>query len=214
MQPLVRLETQACPLPLANVDTDQLIPARFMKEPRSAGYGRYLLHDLRRDAQGGLREDLALNRADASQTAVLVASRNFGCGSSREAAVYALVDHGIRCVIAPSFGDIFASNAVNNGLLPAQVTEADGQRLLDYLGADCRALMVDLEQCRIIGDGLELAFQVRPVWRTRLLNGWDDIDLTLSLVQSIEQYAQQRHQQFPWLAVPVSQVVSAFPQSL
>jgi 3-isopropylmalate/(R)-2-methylmalate dehydratase small subunit len=214
MQPLVRLETQACPLPLANIDTDQLIPARFMKEPRSAGYGRYLLHDVRRDAQGGLREDLALNRADAAQTAVLVAGRNFGCGSSREAAVYALVDHGVRCVIAPSFGDIFASNAVNNGVLPAQVTEADGQRLLDYLGADCRALVVDLEQCRIIGEGLQLAFQVRPVWRTRLLNGWDDIDLTLSLLQAIGQYAQQRHHQFPWLAVPVSHVVSAFPQSL
>ncbi len=214
MQPLVRLETLACPLPLANVDTDQLIPARFMKEPRSVGYGRYLLHDLRRNAEGALRDDLTLNRADAQGAAVLVADRNFGCGSSREAAVYALVDHGIRCVVAPSFGDIFAANAVNNGLLPAQVSESDAARLLEHLGADCRPVVVDLEQCRIISDGLELPFQVRPVWRTRLLNGWDDIDLTLSLLPEIEQYAAQRHQRFPWLATPVRQIVLAFPQSL
>ncbi len=122
MEPIRQLDALACPLAQANVDTDQLIPARFMKEPRSVGYGQFLLHDLRHDESGKPRHDFVLEHPQASQASILVARRNFGAGSSREAAVYALVDFGFRCVIAPSFGDIFASNAVNNGLLPAART--------------------------------------------------------------------------------------------
>ena len=130
MQPFTRLTATACPLPLASVDTDQLIPARFMKRSRAEGYGGHLLYDLRFDADGRPRTGFPLNDPRWAGAQILVARRNFGAGSSREAAVYALVDFGIRCVVAPSFGDIFASNAVNNGLLPARVGEADAEALL------------------------------------------------------------------------------------
>ena len=117
MEKFVRLVTKACPLLLANVDTDQILPARFLKLPRSSELGRVLFHDLRRDAQGNERPDFPLNQPIWRDARVLVAGRNFGGGSSREAAVYALYEAGIRCVVAPSFGDIFAQNAVKNGLL-------------------------------------------------------------------------------------------------
>jgi hypothetical protein len=116
MKPLTRVAGAGCPLGLASVDTDQLIPARFMKRPRSEGYGGYLLHDLRRDEAGAENPDFPLNRPGWREAPILVARRNFGSGSSREAAVYALADHGVRVVLAPTFGDIFASNAVKNEL--------------------------------------------------------------------------------------------------
>ena len=137
MQPFVTLTAPACPLPLSNVDTDQLIPARFMSRPRSEGYGDFLLHDLRRGEAGALDPAFPLNAHPGA--GILVARRNFGCGSSREAAVYALADFGFACVIAPSFGDIFASNAVNNGLLPATVPGAFGLRPLPKPSAIQRA---------------------------------------------------------------------------
>lgn len=189
-------------LPHANVDTDQLIPARFMKEPRSVGYGQFLLYDVRRDAQGVLESDFALNRPHASRAEVLVARRNFGAGSSREAAVYALVDDGFRCVIAPSFGDIFASNAVNNGLLPAVVAEEDAERLLQALEGD-EMVRVDLNEQRIRIGTLAVGFDINPVWRTRLLNGWDDIDMTRQHDRNIDEFANTYAERFPW-AQPVT----------
>ena len=169
-------------LPLDNVDTDQLIPARFMSRPRAEGYGRFLLHDLKADTPA----------ADLPQGArILIAGRNFGSGSSREAAVYALVDFGIRAVLAPSFGDIFAGNAVNNGLLPARV-EADA------LAAIEGEVTVDLQTCTIRHAGGETPFQVDPVWREKLLNGWDDIDLTASRAGEIAAYRARRLRDAPW----------------
>ena len=200
MTPLTTLSGVACPLPLASVDTDQLIPARFMKTPRSAGYGQFLLHDLRRDTSGQLRADWPLNTPDGAAAQVLVARRNFGAGSSREAAVYALVDHGFRCVVAPSFGDIFASNAVNNGLLPAQLEESQVEHLLSLLGSKCVSVQLDLEQQRLLVGATAFFFAVRADWKTKLLNGWDDIDLTLSLQPEIAAFAQKRSAQFPWLS--------------
>jgi 3-isopropylmalate/(R)-2-methylmalate dehydratase small subunit len=200
MEPLRRLANAiACPLPLANVDTDQIIPARFMKQPRAAGYGGFLLHDLRFDADGGSR-GLALDDPTRSGASVLVARRNFGGGSSREAAVYALVDFGFRCVIAPGFGDIFASNAVNNGLLPAVVAEPDAERLIAALEGGLLRLTVDLDSCRIEGAGEPIAFSVDPVWRTKLLNGWDDLDLTLSHADAIRAWAEADAARRPWAA--------------
>lgn len=199
MEPIKTLEALACPLALANVDTDQLIPARFMKEPRSVGYGQFLLHDLRHDEAGKAREGFILNHPEAGEARILVARRNFGAGSSREAAVYALVDFGFRCVIAPSFGDIFASNAVNNGLLPATLPEADIERLLEHLGDAPGPLRVDLEACRIQAGDLELAFTIAPGWRTKLLNGWDDIDLTRQHADEIARFAADYARQRPWL---------------
>ena len=146
MQPITVLDTLGVALAAANVDTDQLIPARFMKEPRSVGYGQFLLYDVRHDEQDTPNPEFILHRPNANDAEVMVSRRNFGAGSSREAAVYALVDYGFRCVVAPSFGDIFASNAVNNGLLPAVVEEDDAARLLAALGDAPAAIHVDLEK--------------------------------------------------------------------
>lgn len=198
MQPFTRLAALACPLPLSGVDTDQLIPARFMKRSRAEGYGAYLLHDLRFDDSGAERPDCPLNRPERRGARILVARRNFGSGSSREAAVYALVDYGIACVIAPSFGDIFASNAVNNGLLPAQVEETQCETLLARLADGLTLVEVDLETCRITADGLAIPFEIDPVWRVKLLNGWDDIDLTLSHADAIEAFRHHDAAARPW----------------
>lgn len=199
MTPFTQLLARACPLALANVDTDQLIPARFMKRSRSEGYGPYLLHDLRFDADGSPVADFPLDDPRWSQCGTLVARRNFGGGSSREAAVYALVDYGIRCVIAPSFGDIFSSNAVNNGLLPAIVDEADCDVLIDALGKGEDLLEVDLEAQTITLAELKLRFSIDPVWRIKLLNGWDDIDLTRSFGGEIEAFRDQDALTRPWI---------------
>ena len=135
---------KAMALDLENIDTDQLIPARFMSVPRVQGYGPYLLHDMRRTEGGTLRADFPLNRHPTAS--VLVTRRNFGSGSSREAAVYALVDAGIRAVIAPTFGDIFSGNAVNNGLLPLTLPSAAVDALLTTLGTDTTEVAIDLAQ--------------------------------------------------------------------
>lgn len=169
-----------------NIDTDQLIPARFMSAPRSAGYGRFLLHDLRGPG-------FPLDAPGAEGASILVAGRNFGSGSSREAAVYALIDAGFSVVIAPSFGDIFASNAVNNGLLPAR---ADTAVLLDAMPAQ---LAVDLAAQTVTGAGTALGFDIDPVWKTKLINGWDDIDMTASYRAEIAQFAAKRREQAPWI---------------
>lgn len=187
---------QAVALPLANVDTDQLIPARFMSVPRADGYGDFLLHDLRRDGQGALRTDIPLNRHKGAS--VLVAGRNFGSGSSREAAVYALVDAGFRAVIAPSFGDIFAGNAVNNGLLPARIEDAACEALLTLLGDGTAHATLDLNTSTIGITGTTLTFALEESWRTKLINGWDDIDLTQQYASRISQYKDIRHQTASW----------------
>jgi 3-isopropylmalate/(R)-2-methylmalate dehydratase small subunit len=202
MQPFRILRATACPLPMANVDTDQLIPARFMSRPRSAGYGDFLLHDLRFSADGVPRPDFPLNLPERAGSGILVARRNFGSGSSREAAVYALVDHGIRCVLAPSFGDIFSGNAVNNGLLPARLDEAATEALLAWLESGGLEVTVDLEACTVSAGELRWTFQVDPVWRTKLLNGWSDVDLTLSHAAAIEAFAGADRQRRPWAWLP------------
>jgi len=186
----------AAVLPLANVDTDQLIPARFMSTPRTQGYGSYLLHDIRRDEDGALLPDFPLNRH--SEASILVARQNFGSGSSREAAVYALVDAGIRAVIAPSFGDIFSSNSINNGLLAARLNESDCAALEQALGEGSAEMQVDLEQLQITLGTQKINFALDDSWRTKLLNGWDDIDLTLQHLTDIAAYRQARIQTAPW----------------
>ena len=187
-------------LPREGIDTDQLIPARFMSAPRSEGYGKFLLHDLRRDG-GAPDPQFPLNRPDANRASILVTARNFGGGSSREAAVYALVDAGFRVVVSSSFGDIFAGNAVNNGLLPAQVSEVDGARLLAALEHPAE-MRVDLQDCRLHLGDLALPFTIDPVRREKLMNGWDDIDLTRSHVDTITSFRGQLAQARPWVLLP------------
>jgi 3-isopropylmalate/(R)-2-methylmalate dehydratase small subunit len=201
MQPFKHLTAIACPVPYANIDTDQLIPARFMKRSRSEGYGSYLLHDMRFDGDGAETPEFPLNRPEWKKAQIIVARRNFGAGSSREAAVYALVDYGIQCVVAPSFGDIFASNAVNNGLLPARVEEEDAEALIQALESGTPEMRVDLESQTISAGDLFLSFKVDPVWRMKLLNGWDDIDLTLSHKDTIARFAMDDAKMRPWAQV-------------
>ncbi|MBY0611167.1 MAG: 3-isopropylmalate dehydratase small subunit [Beijerinckiaceae bacterium] len=198
MKPVRRIEAIACPLPIANVDTDQIIPARFMQQPRAAGYGGFLLHGLR---FGPDCEPLGLplDSPERAGARILVARRNFGGGSSREAAVYALMDFGFSCVIAPSFGDIFASNMVNNGLLPARVSEDDAERLLGALDAGLLTLAVDLETQMISGAGEVVGFSVDPVWRLKLLNGWNDLDLTMSHRDEIDAWSTDYLARCPWV---------------
>lgn len=200
MKPLVEIVGHACPLGIASIDTDQLIPARFMKRPRSEGYGGFLLHDLRRDEDGVEKPDFPLNRAPWRDAPILVARRNFGSGSSREAAVYALVDAGIRVVVAPTFGDIFAANAVQNGLLPAVIDEAEAEELLHVLAAspDCQ-LLVDLNACSLSWNNRAVHIQIDPIWREQLLNGWDDIDVTRSFSNEIARFKTAIERERPWL---------------
>jgi 3-isopropylmalate/(R)-2-methylmalate dehydratase small subunit len=180
-----------------SVDTDQLIPARFMVTPRAAGYGRFLLHDLRFDAEGKANPDFPLNHTpDAS---ILVSRRNFGSGSSREAAVYALVDFGFRVIVAPSFGDIFASNAVNNGLLPARVDDTDA--LLDALSDGPLPAQADLDTQTITVGSLSLPFQIDAIWREKLINGWDDIDLTRAHAAEIATFRAGHQRAAPWVFI-------------
>jgi 3-isopropylmalate/(R)-2-methylmalate dehydratase small subunit len=184
MEKFTRLTAPACPLPLAGIDTDQLAPARFLKRRRAEGYGPVLLHDLRQTP------GFALENPAYEGARILAARRNFGGGSSREAAVYALLDYGIRCVIAPSFGDIFASNAVGNGLLPAIVTEAESEAILQTLQARQPVLTIDLEACVISSDHAAWTFTIDPVWREKLLQGWDDVDLTRSRQEEIDAFVK------------------------
>ena len=189
----------AVALPIEGINTDQLLPARFMSVPRQHGYGAYLLHDLRRDSRGKLRPDFPLNQPQAAGACLLVAPRNFGGGSSREAAVYALVDAGIRAVVAPSFGDIFAGNAANNSLLAAQVTQEDTNHLIEALSAGPMPGTVDLDGCRITLGELEVAFTVDPVRRLKIMNGWDDIDLTQNHQVAIAAYRERLWAARPWV---------------
>jgi 3-isopropylmalate/(R)-2-methylmalate dehydratase small subunit len=186
----------ACALATENIDTDQLIPARFMSTPRVQGYGGFLLHDQRFDEDHNPVPEMALNRHPG--TSVLIARRNFGSGSSREAAVYALVDFGIKAVIAPSFGDIFAGNAVNNGLLPAQVGAETVEQLIAALGADAVAAQIDLETGQATIGAQTIDFQLDPVFRLKLMNGWDDIDLTRQDAPAIAAFQKRRRAQVPW----------------
>ena len=199
MRPFVSLQAPACPLPLANVDTDQLIPARFMRRPRSEGYGPFLLYDLRRRADGELDPDFPVNAEAYTGAEILVARRNFGGGSSREAAVYALADHGFRAVIAPSFGDIFASSAIKNGLLPARVEDADAEALIAALRSrEIASLAIDLPKQTIIAGDATIAFSIDPMWKRQLLNGWDDIDLTLNEAPAIAAFRANDERARPW----------------
>lgn len=182
-------EGTAVALPLADVDTDQLIPARFMSASRADGYGRFLLHDLR-DGE----ESFPLDRHP--QASILVAGANFGCGSSREAAVYALVDAGIRVVAASSFADIFAANAVNNGLLPARIEGADA--LMAALAGGTLPARADLAAGTLTVGDERCPFALDDRAREKLMTGRDDIDATLALRTEIAAFRDARRAAYPW----------------
>jgi 3-isopropylmalate/(R)-2-methylmalate dehydratase small subunit len=177
-------------LPADNIDTDQIIPARFLKGTSSSGLGRSLFADWRYDAQGLPRPDFVLNRPEAQGAEVLVAGDNFGCGSSREHAPWALVDAGFRAVISTSIADIFRNNALKNGLLPIAVEPAMHRRLLAQPGA---SLTVDLEaQAVTLPDGTRTGFEIEPFARYCLLNGVDELTFLLSQADAIAAYERAR----------------------
>jgi len=199
VEQFVRLTARACPLPQPNLNTDQILPARYLKWPRTKGLGTVLFQDLRFDAEGKERADFPLNQSVWRGAKILVAGRNFGGGSSREAAVYAIYDYGFRCVIAPSFGDIFAQNAVKNGLLTAIVSQGDSVDLAAAVAAEPqREITVDLEKQTISCGNRTYDFSIDPVSRNQLLNGWDDIDLTESYRAQITAYRTADHRLRPW----------------
>ena len=200
MEKFVRLTAKACPLMIPNLNTDQILPARYLKWPRSRGLGAVVFHDFRLDAEGHPRADIPLNQDVYSDAKILLAGRNFGGGSSREAAVYALYDHGFRCVIAPSFGDIFAQNAVKNGLLTAVATEAEIAKLAAAISADpAQIIDVDLEQQTISSGTWNCTFMIDPISRNQLLNGWDDVDLTESYREQITAFRAKDKAARPWV---------------
>jgi 3-isopropylmalate/(R)-2-methylmalate dehydratase small subunit len=193
MEPFTLLEAPAAPLARANVDTDQIVPALYLQKPRSDDFGRYLFHDIRRDEGGALRTDFVLNDPRFACARILVAGRNFGCGSSREHAVWALVDGGFRAVIAPSFGDIFFGNALKNGLLPVRLPEPVVQRLLDELeAAPGTRLTVDLQAQTVASPGgIGAAFEIDAFSRRCLLHGLDELDYTLSQRDRIDAFERR-----------------------
>ena len=190
----------AAPLPMANVDTDKIIPARFLKTIKRTGLGRNLFDGLRYDADGNERPDFVLNREPYRRANILVTHENFGCGSSREHAPWALLDFGLRCVIAPSFADIFHGNCFKNGILPVQLPRETCDLLMQdaEMGENAR-LTVDLERSVVVRpNGEEIAFAIDPLRRRLLLEGLDDIGQTLQHDEAIGGVEQRRMQGHPW----------------
>lgn len=200
MKPFTEVRGVAAPLEGRNIDTDQIVPARFLKQDRSKGYGHILFHDLRFDDQGAERPGFVLNRDPFRQATILVADENFGCGSSREAAVYALADFGIRAVIAPSFGDIFYNNCLKNGILPVRLEKAVVHGLQASLAQlPDPAVHVDLQQQQVtLPDDSRHGFSTDAFWRECLIKGVDDLELTLSYGQQVDNFVQSYYRQYPW----------------
>ena len=202
MQPFTKLTAVAAPLDMANIDTDKIIPARFLRKLRGPGYERLLFRDIRFDAEGNEKPGFVLNQAPYRNAKILVAGANFGCGSSREAAVYVLYDYGIRSVIAPSFGDIHYGNELQNGMLPVMLPDETVQKLRQQLHDQPGAqIAVDLESQTVTGpDGATYRFDIDPNHRERLLKGLDDIGLVMQNINEIEAFEKRHHSELPWLA--------------
>jgi 3-isopropylmalate/(R)-2-methylmalate dehydratase small subunit len=201
MEKFQRLDAVAVPIAAPNVDTDQIVPARFLRKPRSGGYGGFLFHDLRFDEGGAERAGFVLNAPAYRGARILVGEKNFGCGSSREHAVYALWDYGFRAVIAPSFGDIFFNNCFKNGLLPivlpseqvsalqAELTQRPGARVI-----------VDLERQEVVApSGKVHRFEVDPFRKQYLLQGLDEIAFTLGHDADIAAFERKQAEEVRWL---------------
>jgi 3-isopropylmalate/(R)-2-methylmalate dehydratase small subunit len=193
MQPFVTHTGLAAPLDRPNVDTDQIIPKQFLKRIERTGFGQFLFFDWRLDPQGNPNPTFELNAARYAGASILLAGRNFGCGSSREHAVWALADYGFRAVIAPSFADIFYNNALGNGLLPLTLPDEQVTELVTRTrDREGYRLTIDLERCVVEDEsGLTRTFDIDPFSRHRLLNGLDDIGLTLQHEDRITAYEQE-----------------------
>ncbi|KQW80844.1 3-isopropylmalate dehydratase small subunit [Brevundimonas sp. Root1279] len=189
-EPFVSLTSKAVVLSQANIDTDQIIPARFLTTTTREGLGRHAFHDWRYEADGAAKPEAVLNRIDPSERRILITGPNFACGSSREHAPWALMDYGFQAVISTSIADIFTSNALKNGLLPIEVSQADW----DALAAEPdRPIRIDLEACEIrAGNAAPIAFSVEPFARRCLLDGVDPLGWLLARLPDIHAYEASR----------------------
>jgi 3-isopropylmalate dehydratase/3-isopropylmalate/(R)-2-methylmalate dehydratase small subunit len=200
MEAFTRLDAKAAPLPLANIDTDQIIPKQFLKTVERAGLAKGLFYDLRFDEQGREKPDFVLNRPEYTGAGVLIAGDNFGCGSSREHAPWALMDFGVKAVVSTSFADIFYNNCFQNGLLPV-VLEADQvQQLMEEARGGNHVVSVDLEAQTVTSpSGAVFAFQIDPNRKEKMLKGLDAIGETLQAATSIDMYEMRQALAQPWL---------------
>ena len=201
MKAFTTLSGVAAPMPAANVDTDKIIPARFLKTIARTGLGKSLFANMRYNEDGSEKSDFVLNQEPYRQAEILIAFDNFGCGSSREHAPWALLDFGIRCVIAPDFADIFHSNCFKNGMLPVALPRAVCEQLMEdsRMGGNAR-LTVDLERQVVVRpSGEEIPFQVDSFRRHLLLNGLDDIGQTMQHTPAIDDYEAKQRAAQPWL---------------
>jgi len=200
MQKFTTLTGVAAPLPMINIDTDMIIPKQFLKTIKRTGLGKSLFYELRYDENGNENPDFVLNKPAYRNAEILIAGDNFGCGSSREHAPWALLDFGIRCVISTSFADIFYNNCFKNGILPIKVKPEELEKLLDDASRGANAkITVDLEKQEIRGpDGGVITFDIDPFRKHCLLNGLDDIGLTLQKEASIRAYEEQVAAARPW----------------
>ena len=212
MEPIRTLTSTAAPLPLPNIDTDQIIPKQFLKRIERTGYGEFLFYDWRR-IQGGAQAgqpnpEFVLNKPEYRSAKILIAEKNFGCGSSREHAAWAIQQFGFRAVIAPTFADIFFSNAGKNGIILVRLSEADVKTLLARSAADPNhTITIDLEQQTVTdADGFSARFEIDPFRKYCLLNGLDDIGLTLRHADALDRYEQQ-HDAAVWLAPKSAAIV-------
>ena len=201
MQSFKTLTGVAAPLPMVNVDTDKIIPKQYLKTIVRTGLGAALFHELRTNLDGSENPDFVLNKPAYRHAKILVAGANFGCGSSREHAPWALLDFGISCVIAPSFADIFFNNCFKNGILPIALPQAEVDKLMDDAERGANAVVsIDLEKQEIRGpDGGVIHFDIDPFRKQCLMNGWDDIGLTLRNEQKISDFEAARRQSLPWI---------------
>lgn len=202
MQKFTTLTGVAAPLPMTNVDTDMIIPKQFLKTIKRTGLGAALFHELRTNEGGKIIPDFVLNKPAYQKAKILVAGENFGCGSSREHAPWALLDFGIRCVIAPSFADIFYNNCFKNGILPVVLPKETCERLskLAENGANS-TFTVDLDKQTVTTpEGDQVAFNVDPFRKQCLMGGLDDIGLTLQQVTAIDLFENENRRQYPWLS--------------
>jgi len=199
MQAFTTLIAIAAPLPIDNVDTDAIIPKQFLTTIERTGLAKGLLYEMRYDVSGKKIEDFVLHRAPFDKAQILVAGVNFGCGSSREHAPWALLDFGIRCVIAPSFADIFYNNCFKNGILPVTLSKEQVDTLMGYATTGGK-ITVDLEKQTVSAGNHQFTFEVQPFRKHCLLNGLDDIGLTLQKLNAIAAYEEKQKKQTPWLA--------------
>jgi 3-isopropylmalate/(R)-2-methylmalate dehydratase small subunit len=201
MEPFTTLTGVAAPMPMQNIDTDKIIPARFLKTIKRSGLGVHLFDPLRFNKDGSENPDFILNQEPYRKAEIIIAHENFGCGSSREHAPWALLDYGIRCIIAPDFADIFFNNSFKNGILPIRLPRAVCDMLIEdsKLGGNARVTIDLARQVVIRPSGEEIAFEIDPFRKHLLLNGLDDIGQTMKHGGSIDTYETARSTSQPWL---------------